>query len=359
MSPRRTSVAPAALLSAVVLAVLAGLLAPLAPASAATSPAVTPAVAPAVTPAATPGRDDADGADALHLGDDAVHARTSGTARAAIAWRGSRLYVRETLPARWDWSLRTAIATWNASGSRITLVRTTSRRVAQVTVSYGDTGGAAGLATVGRTRGAFVELSSAYRVADATSAHTRVEVMNVLAHELGHVLGLDHTTTACSLMAPVLDVAGCGVVAAEHPGAYGCRTIDAPLASRLVRLYGGSPRVAPRGWCLIDPLPGSLGGVDISVRAGGLAVTWRPPTSVPAGSLVELRLWTGDCAQQPVDVVREFAPVSAGAWVEPSGLDSDCVTVGLVNRYGLARTLTGGIVSAGAVAVAPVAPAAP
>lgn len=340
----------AALLTAVALAVLAALLAPLAPASAATAPTGVTAAA------ATTTQDD----HVLHLRDDAVHARAAGTARAAIAWRGSRLYFRETLPGQWDWSLRTAVAKWNASGSRIRLVRTTSRQVAQVTVSYGDTGGAAGLATVGRTPGAFVELSSAYRTADATTAHTRVEVMNVLAHELGHVLGFDHTTTACSLMGPVLDVAGCGVVTAEHPGAYGCRTIDAPLVSRLVRLYGGTARVAPQGWCLIDPLPGALEDVRIEVGgSGGLLVTWRPPATVPDGAVVEVRGWNGDCAQQPADVAHEQVPASDGHWSQPPGVVGGCVTVGLVNRYGLARTLTGGIVSAAGVTVAPVAPAAP
>lgn len=347
MSPRRTS-APrsfAALLTAVVLAVLAALLAPLAPATA----------APAAAAAAS--REDA---RPLHLGDDAVRARTSSTSRAAIAWRGSRLYVRETLPAQWDWSLRTAVAKWNASGSRITLVPTTNRRLAQVTVSYGSTGGAAGLATVGRTRGAFVELSSAYRTADATSTHTRVEVMNVLAHELGHVLGFEHTTTPCSLMGPVLDVAGCGVVATEHPGAYGCRTIDAPLASRLVRLYGGTARLAPQGWCLIDPLPGALSDVRIEVgTSGGLEVTWRPPTTVPDGAVVEVRGWSGDCAHQPSDVVRHQVPAAQGRWSQPAGETGGCVTVGLVNRYGLARALTAGTVSEGAVAMAPFVPAAP
>lgn len=340
MSRRPSASQPlAALLVAVVLAVLAGLLGPVAPATAATS-----------TGAATATRPEADRGPVI-LGHDAVPARATSNARALIAWRGSRLYYRETLPASWDWSLRTAVAKWNASGSRIKLVPTTSRRQAQVTVSYGETGGAAGLATIGRVRGAFVELSSAYASADPTSAHTRVEVMGVLAHELGHVLGFDHTTTACSLMGPVLDVAGCGTVSEDHPGAYVCRTIDAPLLARFVRLYGGTARLVPEGWCLIDPVPGTLRGVTVTTSpAGELVVTWSRPATVPAGAAVELAHWNGDCAQRPVDTEVRLAAVSTGRWVGDEASVSSCLTVGMVNRYGLAGGRTAVTVPRAAVA---------
>lgn len=347
MSPRRRAAQRSlgALLAAVVLAVLASLLGPAA--SASTAGTTTPAT----------GDDHASGT--VRLGDDAVRSRTAADARASYAWRGSRLYYRETLPATWDWSLRTAVAKWNASGSRIKLVATSSRRLAQVTISYGDTGGAAGLATVGRTRGAFVQLSQGYAAADATSAHTRVEVMGVLAHELGHVLGFDHTATPCSLMGPVLDVAGCGTVAAEHPGAYSCRTIDAPLVSRLVRLYGGSARPAREGWCLIDPLPGTLAGVVVTAPATGeLVVTWRRPTTVPSGAVVEVAHWDGDCTQQPLDATILIAQARDGRWVGDAASTGSCLTVGLVNRYGLASGRLATAVPQAALA-APAAPVAP
>lgn len=333
-----------------VLALVAAVLAPL-------------AAAPASAATASPARSSAAAAadhDELRFGDDVVRPRSASGARASYAWRGSRLHVRETLPSRWDWSIRTAVAKWNDSGSRIRLVLTSDRRRAQVTLRSADTGEAAGLATVGRTRGAFVELSSRYARADSTDAHTRVEVMNVLAHELGHVLGFDHTSTACSLMGPVLDVSGCGVVADDHPGAYRCRTIDAPLATRLVRLYGGTTRLAARGWCLIDPLPGTLAGVEVELtEAGVLTVTWRPPTSALPGSAVEVTHWQGDCGAVPADAVRAVVPAGDGRWWRAAAEAGPCLAVGLVNRYGLYRTLTGARVGAGAVAVAPVAPAAP
>lgn len=339
-----------ALVAVLLTALVAAVLAPLATAPATAAP----------LPATAAGVARTDGGGALHLGGDAVRPRTAAGARAWYAWRGSRLYVRETLPSRWDWSLRTAVAKWNDSGSRIRLVLTSDRRRAQVTVRSADTGEAAGLATVGRTRGAFVALSSRYAGADSTDAHTRVEVMNVLAHELGHVLGFDHTSAACSLMGPVLDVSGCGVVAEDHPGTYRCRTVDAPLAARLVRLYGGAARLASRGWCLIDPLPGTLADVRVGLtEAGGIVVTWRPPTTVLPGASVQVTHWQGDCGTVPAEAAREVVPAGDGVWSRAAAEVGPCLSVGLVNRYGLARSRTGASVAASAVAVTPGVPAAP
>ena len=39
------------------------------------------------------------------------------------------------------------------------------------------------------------------------------------------------------------------------PGYYKCRTIDAPLVHRFVRMYGGRAQLPSATWCLIDPLP--------------------------------------------------------------------------------------------------------
>src|SRR5689334_21224642 len=82
----------AVLLTALVAAVLAPLLAP--PPASARAP-------PAAAPAASSAGSSTDG-DALHFGDDAVRPRTAAGSRASYAWRGSRLYVRETLPSRCD-----------------------------------------------------------------------------------------------------------------------------------------------------------------------------------------------------------------------------------------------------------------
>ena len=122
--------------------------------------------------------------------DDAPATRSSARSSGVRKWTQSRLYYYETIPAKWDWSLSKAVSKWNASGGRIKLVRTTSRSKAKVRISYGNTGAAAGKATVGSGPGAFVRLSSKYAAVDSNNAWSRIAVMAIFTHELGHVLGI-------------------------------------------------------------------------------------------------------------------------------------------------------------------------
>lgn len=291
--------------------------------------------------------------------------------RASYAWSGRKIRYFETVPSKWDWSLSTAISKWNGAGGGIRFVRTTNRRAAQLTIAYGATGTAAGMATVGGTRHAFVQLSSRYRTVDALDAFHRVQVLGVFTHELGHVLGFGHTAARCSLMSPVLDVAGCGVLPASLPGYYDCRTIDAPLATRFVRLYGGRART-PGTWCPLDQLPPVLAGVAFSGGPSApVTVRWAQPAFVPAGSQMVIRTWETDvCGEPPRSASAEHLPVTDGAWqrvpsvpvvtedatqaagtagtagtrvvVAPRAV---CVSVQLVNRYGAGHPAVSGLVA--------------
>lgn len=278
----------------------------------------------------------------LNLHGDTAQANSASrrAKRAKYAWTGRKILYTESLPAKWDWSLNTAIAKWNTSGGGIRFVRTAKVRKARLNIAYGNIGSAAGMASVGRSRHAWVRLSSTYSPANSLDARTRVQVMEILAHELGHVLGFQHTSTRCSLMSPVLDVDGCHMVPASMPGFYKCRTIDTPLAVRFVRLYGGRARF-PTVWCPIDPIPSAVGRVDF---AGGptapVTVRWARPASVPAGSRMMIRSWTAPvCGAAPSWSAKAYAPVSAGRWQDPLGETngSTCYSVQLVNRYDAGR----------------------
>ncbi len=267
----------------------------------------------------------------------------SAARRASNSWAGRRITYRETLPAKWNWSLSTAIAKWNGSGGGIKFVRAIRPANAQVTISYGKIGNAAGLATVGKTRHAFVRLSSRYSSADSLNAHNRVEVMMIFAHELGHVLGFQHSTTSCTLMGPVLDVEGCGMIPAESPGYYKCRTINAALVARFVRIYGGRAKL-PASLCAIDTIPAPLTNVAFEGgESSPVKITWQRPASVPSGSRVLIHSWeSDDCAATPEWAGTTYAPVAAGQWQDPYEADaaavSRCFSAQLVNRYGAGRS---------------------
>ena len=288
------------------------------------------ATAPAVAAAA--------GQDRVDLRGDAVLPRAArGTAKVK-KWKVRTIYYYSSLPAKWDWSLSTAVAKWNASGGRIRLARIAKPAKAQLGISNANIGAAAGKATVGSTRHAHVWLSSRFNSADAVSARNRVTVMIVLAHELGHVLGFGHTSARCSLMAPVINIDACQTVPATQPGYYKCRTLDSPLVQRFIRLYGGRARYPSTTWCLIDPLPPVLGGVTFS---GGttapVTVHWNRPTSVPAGSTLVVRRWeTATCGTAPVWADTFRPTMASGVWQDQPADEDEvaCFQVQLVNRYG-------------------------
>ncbi|MCW2847033.1 MAG: hypothetical protein JWR90_1007 [Marmoricola sp.] len=282
--------------------------------------------------------------------------RTHRTKRASFAWTGRRITYTESVPAKWDWSLSTAIAKWNATGGGIKFVKVANPRKAKLAIGYGNIGSAAGLATVGRAKHAKVQLNSSYANKDALNAYYRVQVMGIFTHELGHVLGFQHTSTRCSLMSPVLDVEGCGMLPATMPGYYKCRTIDPALASRFVQIYGGRAHY-PSSYCLIDPLPAAVSRVAFDGGASPAAdgtsspvtVRWARPTTAPAGSRVEIWSWNSDsCGPVPPWATTSYAAAGAGSWTDPDPSmtgSTTCYRVQLVNRYGAGRTAVSRLMS--------------
>ena len=133
--------------------------------------------------------------------------------------------------------------------------------------------------------------------------------MAIFTHELGHVLGFEHTSGRCTTMSAMLDVDGCGVVSPAHAGYYKCRSIDASLLSRFVRLYGGRAKAPAASQCLIDPLPSALPQVAFdSASEAPVTIRWAKPTTVPAGSRVTIQHWSADsCASVPVSTGTDYS----------------------------------------------------
>jgi hypothetical protein len=74
------------------------------------------------------------------------------------------------------------------------------------------------------------------------SGHDRYEMALIVAHELGHVLGLDHETSVCATMNPSVGDDHTTRCPAPPPGMWTCRLLQADDVRGAVSLYGGSPR---------------------------------------------------------------------------------------------------------------------
>ena len=142
-------------------------------------------------------------------------------------------YYTET-PA-YAWSVDTAAYAWNTSGARIQFVKS-SRAGANVLLGirwYRH----AGDAHVHRLGASIVRAEVGIQ-----AGHDRYEMALIVAHELGHVLGLDHETRTCATMNPTVADDHTSNCPAPPRGMWTCRLLQPDDVRGAVRLYGGTVR---------------------------------------------------------------------------------------------------------------------
>ena len=213
------------------------------------------------------------------------------------------------------WDIREAAKMWNTSGAHVRLTETRSRRRANVIVLEGGKGGTA---ITGWNPGPNGGAAFPMYITLTTGTHRdHFNGAHIMAHEFGHVFGLDHTK-ACAVMNPTFKCQG-----DPNYGYWYCRGVQKDDVRGVGRLYGGRWHPKRAAKCLRrtsgapgaskqplpsdKPAPTGLGDIaapsDLSVSVDGsgdgtnLAVTLRAPQVATVKAIAIYWRW-GTCPVQ-------------------------------------------------------------
>jgi len=183
------------------------------------------------------------------------------------------------------WAVKRAVDAWNASGARVRFVAA-GPRSAQVRIEHfpGVSCTVNAEATVGYGPNARVWI---FRRNDSSTYCNRYVAAQLLAHELGHVLGLGHESRTCAVMNPVNTLQGPARCGKARPWQWRCRLLTADDVAGALALYGGAARVqAGRSACDLYRAIGAP--ADLTVEQTSVPYEFRvgfrrpPSASVPA-----------------------------------------------------------------------------
>jgi hypothetical protein len=284
----------------------------------------------------------------------------SAHAYAAVGkpWPRGTITYWSTLPASYSWSTNAAIRAWNTSGARVTFVRARSARSAKLIIRKPPRGAqmeGGGQAQLGYMRGrqAYAWIGGATILQMSNWDMTS----RLIAHELGHVVGLHHSDPnppGCAIMKTYLNL--CQQGNPMRDGYWYCRMLFRDDINGAIRLYGRRTRSASTpNYCPVIPAPKALTGM---VATGGelntdVHLSWTNP-GLRVGDRVLIEVHGVSCSEPLTNLTRvtyDSVGRKGTGWTDDDASGRYpgpyCYTVQPVNYFGLGgvkrrfeRTLT-------------------
>lgn len=236
------------------------------------------------------------------------------------AWPGRPATISYWNGSPYRAEVRAAVRAWNRSGARVRFVPAPRgrARVPITTVPRASLGADLGYASIGAQARTYVHLAPPFR------GYDRPLMTTIVAHEFGHVLGLDHEPRRCATMnAPVW--AGCG----RTPP---CGVLQLDDVRGAVARYGGRVRRPPPTFC--PPAP-----TDVRVAPADGSYDMVVHARVAAGATLDARVVPGDRCPARASGARAAAvttETSLGLGPDPSAFRGRryCVSVWAVGDRG-------------------------
>jgi hypothetical protein len=250
--------------------------------------------------------------------------------------------------SRYKNEVKAAAAAWNKSGSKVRWVRASKQR-ARVPIRVNSKIPAAGLGWYfGNGRG-LIELQPDLKKGQLTKLAGAGVATQVIVHEMGHVMGLDHVTNTCAIMQPSL---GSGCRQPEVVWQYRCRLLEKDDIRGGVALFGGKVGKVGPEFCDAVPAPAAPTGLAVapSPDEGTAQVSWTTPKGSEIESVRVMRR-RDTCPTGPEDPLADLVgqetanPGQAQSTIDFSGFPANgryCYSVqafGALQRPGRIATV--------------------
>ncbi len=191
----------------------------------------------------------------------------------------------EATPKGYHESIALGAKVWNTSGIPVRFVRVTSRGRARIVITQ-DAGilPSRGIASIGFQSHNYIKLIGCQHGCD------RFFMGALVAHEMGHVLGLDHEQRRCSVMNGSELYGTCKPKRPKAPWLWRCRILQKDDLAGARALYGGYPRLSKHEFCEKQPAPPAITGLSAAPLTASPAspakLTWKNPSKLITGVVI-------------------------------------------------------------------------